>query len=98
MDLVAQCVPDVQAHSESLTPHPTLLLLVFTGWDLVEELDMRQMDVSVDEGMKGPKMTFRVWVVSWSLTHSRPKFRQADLNASILNIMQQMRVRAMHLE
>ncbi len=49
MDLIALCVPDVQARREFLTPHPTqiclnlvlpisYILLVFSGWDLVLRL------------------------------------------------------------
>ena len=49
MDLKALCVPDVQARSEFLMPHPTqiclnlvlpisYIMLVFTGWDLVLRL------------------------------------------------------------
>ena len=49
MYLIALCVPDVQARSEFLMPHPTqiclnldlaisYILLVFTGWDLVLRL------------------------------------------------------------
>ena len=49
MDLKALCVPDVQARSEFLMPHPTqiclnlvlpisYIMLVFTGWELVLRL------------------------------------------------------------